>query len=399
MKKNILLVPFIAALTLMIVSFASAGLVTGVNVELNGQNILSGNQLVSFSGDTVPIKVTFTSNVNSSDVKIRVSVYDGRRDVSASTERFDIIDGKDYTKLLSLKLPTDISSHLDEMTLKVEIYDADYNTIDYDVDYKLSMQRDSYSLDILSVDYSSKVSAGEVVPVAVVLNNNGFNQADDNYIVVSIPALGIYTRGYAGDLSYVDSYQGSNGEEDSVYKTLYLKIPKNVESNVYKLEISVYNKDTESSVTKLISIDNSATSVILASAKSQDLNAGETVTYNLIIVNSAKDVKVFNIKTVSGNDLSVSAPSVITVGPDTSKTVSIKVTAGNNVVIGTYTFSVDIDGKQTVFGANVVGSSVSTSAVALTVVLVIIFVVLLAVLVVLLTRKEKAAEEVETSYY
>jgi len=399
MKKNILLVSFVTVLTLMIVSFASAGLVSGVNVELNGEDILSGNQLVSFSGDTVPIRVTFSANENSSDVKVRVSVYDGREDISVSTGRFDIIDGKDYTKLLSLRLPTDISNTLDEMTLKVEVYDSDYNTVDYDTNYKVSMQRDSYSLDILSVDYSSKVSAGDVFPVSVVINNNGFNQADDNYIVVSIPSLGISTRGYAGDLSYVDDYKGTNGEEDSVYRTLYLKTPEGVEPGVYELQVRVYNEDTESTVTKLISVEGSASSIVLASVKNQDLNAGESVTYELIIVNSAKNVKVFNIATVSGNDLSVSAPSVVTVGPDSSKTISINVAAASNTAIGTYTFSVNVDGKQTVFGANVVGSSVSTSAIALTVVLVIIFVVLLVVLIVLLTRKEKPIEEVETSYY
>ena len=98
--------------------------------------------------------------------------------------------------------------------------------------------------------------------------------------------------------------------------------------------------------------------------------------------------------------MDVSAPSVVTVGPDSSETVSILVSAKDDAKIGTYTFSVDVDGKQAVFGANVVGSSTSTSFVALTVVLVIIFLVLLAVLIVLLTtRKEKSTEEVETSYY
>jgi uncharacterized membrane protein len=141
--------------------------------------------------------------------------------------------------------------------------------------------------------------------------------------------------------------------------------------------------------------------MVLASVKNKDLNAGDTVTYDMVIVNSADDVKVFNIETVSGDVLSVSAPSVVTVGPDASETVSITVTADSDAAVGTYTFSVDVDGEQTVFGANVVGASVSTSIVALTVILVIIFVVLLAVLVVLLTRKEDSSsiEEVETSYY
>ncbi|MFH1522096.1 MAG: hypothetical protein ABIF18_04015 [archaeon] len=399
MKRNVLLIPFIAVLTLMVVGFASANLATGVVVKLNGEDILTGNELVSFSGDVVPIKVTFAAGESSSDVKVKVSVYDGRDDVSVSSGRFDIVSGKIYTKLLSLRLPSDIDSELDEMTLSIEIYDVDYNTVNYDVDYQVSMQRESYSLDVLSVDCSSKVSAGEVFPVSVVINNNGFNQADDNYVVASIPTLGVSSRGYAGDLSPVDDYQGNDGEEDSVYRMVYLKIPENAEAGVYEMEVVVYNDDTKTVVTQLISVDDSTSTSVLAAMKNQDLNAGETVTYDLIIVNSADDVKVFNIKTVSGDVLSVSAPSVITVGPDTSETVSVTVKAANDAAVGTYTFSVDVDGKQTVFGANVVEGSVSTSVVALTVVLVIIFIVLLAVLVVLLTRKEKPIDEVETSYY
>ena len=105
------------------------------------------------------------------------------------------------------------------------------------------------------------------------------------------------------------------------------------------------------------------------------------------------------MNSVSGNDLTVSVPSVVTVAPDSSETVSIAVTAADDADVGTYTFSVDVDGQSETFGANVVGGSVSASVVALTVILVIVFVVLLAVLVILLTKKEKPIEEVETSYY
>jgi preprotein translocase subunit SecG len=98
--------------------------------------------------------------------------------------------------------------------------------------------------------------------------------------------------------------------------------------------------------------------------------------------------------------LIVSAPAVVTVGPQSSTTVPISVTASDKADLGSYTFSVLVDGKQTVFGAEIVeGSSVSNPVVVLTVILAIIFVVLLVVLIVLLVRRDKPAEEAETSYY
>jgi hypothetical protein len=255
MKRNILLVPFIAVLALMVVGFASADLADNVKVEFNGEVISLDDNLASFAGDVVPIRVTFTAGETTEDVKIEVGMYDGRDDVDASTKRFNVVDGKRYTKLLSLKLPYDFDGELDEMTLSVEIYDADHDTVDYDEDYRVSMQRESYELDVLSVDYSSKVSAGDVFPVSVVVENNGYEFAEDNYVIVSIPALGVSVRGYIGDLDSMEDYENDNHEEDAIQKTVYLEIPEGAESGVYEMEIVVYNDDAKTIVGKLIAVD------------------------------------------------------------------------------------------------------------------------------------------------
>jgi len=411
MKRNLLMIPFVAVATLMIVVFASAGLTDGVDTEFNGVELFEGssNAMSGAVGDVVPVRVTFDADEDMSDVKVKVYMEGHRDDVSASTSRFDIEDGVTYTKLLSLRLPSDSNELSEDYVLYVEVVSKNDRTI---MEYDIKVQRESYTLEVLTADYSSKISAGDVVPVSVVIKNNGYDRLDDVYVKVSIPALGVSARGYVGDLVSTEDcvlFEDENDnvvvdncdddDEDTVEEVVYLKIPGNAEAGVYEFEIEVYNRDAEAVVTKLISVGDSASTMVLAAAKNKDLNAGETVIYDLVIVNSADDVKVFNIESVSGDVLSVSVPSVITVGPDSSETVAVAVTANSGADIGTYTFSVSVDGKQTVFGANVVGEGVSASVVALTVVLVIIFVVLLAVLVVLLTRKEKPIEEVETSYY
>ena len=398
MKRNALFVPLFAVLTLFALSFVSASLANINSVEFNGVELsTSGMTMAGDVSDTVPVRVTFTADMDESDVKVKVYMEGHRDDTSVSTDRFDIVDGSTYTKLLSLDLPSDANDLTEEYTLYVDVVSKTERT---EEEYTVRMQRESYTLEILSVDYTSKVSAGDVFPVSVVIKNNGFNRADDNYVVVSIPALGVTTRGYAGDLIPTEECDDDcDDEEDSVYRTVYLKVPENAEAGVYDMEVSVYNEDTEITTTRLISVGDSASTMVLAAVKTKDLNAGETTTYDLIIVNSADNVKVFNLEAVSGDALSVSVPSVVTVGPDSSETVPITVTAQDDAAVGTYTFSVDVDGKQNVFAANITGGSVSASVVALTVVLVIIFVVLLAVLIVLLTKKEKPMEEVETSYY
>ena len=392
MKRNVLLVPFVAVLTLLVVAFASAELAVNIDTDFNGVE-LGANTMV---GGVVPVRVTFDSIADEEDVKVKVYMEGHRDDVSVYSNRFDIETGNTYTKLLSLKLPSDSYDLSDEYTLYVEIVSQDDKS---EVDFTISVQRESYTFEIASVDYSSKVSGGDVFPVSVVVKNTGYNRMDDTYVVATIPALGVSARGYVGDLIPGEDYVDYEDEEDSMYRTIYLQVPENTATGVYDLNVEVYNHDAKVSVTKLVSVSESVSSVVLAAVKNQDLMGGETAVYDMIIVNSADDIKVFNIKTVSGDALSVSVPSVVTVAPDTSETVPVTVRAANDAEIGTYTFSVDVNGKQTVFGANVIGTSVSTSLVALTVILVIIFVVLLAVLVVLLTKKEKPMEEVETSYY
>jgi len=380
---------------LLVASIASAGLAANIDTEFNSV-VLGLNTMVGDVDDIVPVRVTFDSIADETDVKVKVYMEGHRDDVSTYTDRFDIEDGNTYTKLLSLELPSDSDFLSEEYTLYVDIISRDDKS---EVQYTISIQRESYTLEILTVDYSSEVSAGDVFPVSVVAKNVGYNRMDDAYVVVSIPFLGVSTRGYLGDLIPAEDYTDYDDEEDSVYRTVYLKIPENAVNGVYDLDIEVYNDDTDTSVTKLIAVGGSSSTVVLAAVKNQDLNAGETVIYDMIIVNSADDVKVFNIDSVSNSDLSVSVPSVITVGPDASETVQITVTASSDAEIGTYTFSVDVDGESITFGANVVGSSISTSVVALTVILAIIFVVLLVVLILLLTKKERPIEEVETSYY
>jgi len=397
MKRNVLLIPFIAALTLMTVGLVSANLATSINTEFNG--VVLGNGTSTMTGtvnNIVPVRVTFTADNDASDVKVKVYMEGYRNEISVSTNRFDIESGKTYTKLLSLRLPSDSKNLSEDYTLYVDVVSKSDRT---EQTYPISLQRASYTLKVLSVDYSSKVSAGDVFPVSVVIKNSGYNRLDDAYVIVSIPALGISARGYVGDLISTEDYKKSDNEKDSISKTVYLKIPENANSGTYDLKVETYNNDADTIVSKLIDVGDSASTTVLATVKNKDLNAGETTTYDLVIVNSANDVKVFRLNAVSGNALDVSVPSVITVGPDASKTIPVTVKAKNDAAIGTYTFSVAVNDEQVVFGANVVGASVSTSAVALTVILVIIFAVLLAVLVVLLTRKKKPAEEVETSYY
>lgn len=411
MKKTFL-IPFIAVLALLMVSFVSADdLIGDVAVEFNGIPLEDfGMTMAGFTGETVPVRVAFEATTDAEDVRIKVWIEGSRDDVEARTDRFNIVDGSVYSKLLSLELPSELKDTQKEFTLHVSISSAD----GYDSgEYTIMMQRGSYDFEILSVDYDNEVSSGDSIPVMVVVKNLGMQDLDDGYVVVAIDELGISKRGYLGDLASTEDCTISeddfdddqitidcdSDDEDSVQKTVYLQIPDNAENGVYEMTVRVYNGDTSTIVRKLIKVEGAASTQVLAAVKNQDMEAGETKTYDLIVVNSGNNVRIYNVQTVSGTSLDVSAPSVVTVGPDSSETVQITVTTTNGIEVGAYTFTVSVDGQAVAFGANITSGGASSGIVALTVVLIVVFVVLLIVLIVLLTRKERPIEEAETSYY
>ena len=393
-------IAMLAILSVFAVSFAAAGdLTNGMTVYFNDMELSYGSNYAGTVSDVVPVRVTFEGRVSESDVKVKVWI-DGKDETSVQTGIFNLVEGSSYSKLLSLRLPESIKDTTKAVKLRVSITSDNSSLTDEYEEYQIVLQRESYNFRIDSVDYNSEVTAGQTFSVSTVIENIGMEELENGYVVVSIPELGVYAKGFFGDLVPVDDCGDDCDNTDTIQKTVYIKVPETAKSGVYEMTVKVYNGDAVVSTQKLISIKESATTSVVSAVKSKEVKAGETTTFDLIVVNSGDNIKVYNIKTVSGSDLKVEAPSVFTVGPASSKTIPVTVSVPRDTAKGVYTFSVEVDGKTEVFSVNVKSAGFSLSATALIIVLAIIFVVLLVVLIVLLARKDnKAAEETETSYY
>jgi len=278
------------------------------------------------------------------------------------------------------------------------------------------MQRNLYSLNVLSVDAPSKVTAGNTVALDVVLQNDGNSRLDNAYVIASIPELGIERKVYFGDLSpqVEDSYEDIR---DSTNKVLYLTIPRDAQAGSYNVVVQAYNYDTSTTVKKKIVVESAGSqSGVIPSITSRTIASGEETTFEVVLVNPNDRMVVYSIVPDQTQGLLVNVQEpVVTVGADSSKTVQIKVKATNSVAEGTHLVTVSVNTesgleKKVSFTVNVDNSSTTSSSVIgltgnntvliLTVILVIIFVVLLVVLIVLLTRKPAETEEFgETSYY
>ncbi|MEK6918436.1 MAG: hypothetical protein AABW73_00165 [Nanoarchaeota archaeon] len=406
-----ILVYLIAAIVLVaVVGFATAGTgslgVSILNVELNGvdvSGVLNGGSMnvVGFNEGTIPIEVSFTAQEDASDVRVKAWIGGHRSSLESSSSRFNMVNGSTYHQEFDLKLPSDVKDS-ESYTLYIRL---ESKTGYHEESFSIKVQRESYDLRILSVEFDNSVNAGDTLAVDVVLKNRGYERLDDTYVTVSIPELGVSKRSYFGDLTPSDE-KDETDKEDAVLGRMYVNIPSDAKAGVYSVEVSAHNSDSDARVSQTLAVGGSVGSTrVIAPVMSKVVAKGSEVSYDLILVNSGSKIGVYEISAETSDGLNVRVDEpVVTVSSGSSKTVRVTVMPTSS---GSKSFAVNVykDGtliERVPFVADVSGSSSwnGNNAVVLTVVLAIVFVVLLVILIVLLTKKPaKESEEFGESYY
>ena len=371
MKSNKLLVSFaVIASMLFLMSTVVAAEITDDAVVFVRDNVVSACDVIGVTeGETISIKVVFTSNVDGSNVKVEAEIDGYNVDVEDETNVFDVIDGRRYTKYLSLQIPHDLDDEISEdATLEIKISNKDDKSELADI--VLGVQKESYNADVMSISTTQSADSGMLFPVDVVLKNNGYNNLEDLYVTVRIADLGVERTSYFGDLVALED-DDDDDDTDTVSGRIYIQIPDNAKAGTYTLEVEVKNEDTTTVKTKEVYVDALEETLI---------KSGN----DLIIVNPTAKVKVYKV-------VSTDAENFVVVPAGSSRTVEIKTSGEYNVFDGT-----DLVGSV-VFGDST--SSDGTNPIAvLTVVLAIVFIVLLIVLFVLIGKKPES-EEFGESYY
>jgi len=276
-KTLVSLVAIFALAISLIASVSASGSIS--SIEVSGYD---GNDIAVFAGQTIPVRVVFSSDVNASDVRVKAWVS-GESGYAVSTDRFDMVADKVYSKLISVQVPSNIDP-TEDFELKVLVESSD-NTVSVEGSVGLSTQRESYNVEILDVNMNSEVTAGTSLPIDLVLKNRGLHFAEDTFVKVRIPALGIEQKAYFGDLSPVD--QSNPDKEDTAEKRIVLNIPSSALTGLYLVELQVYNADSNSVVTKRVSIVGEAddsTQVVTPADKKDTKTSASNATLVLTIV-------------------------------------------------------------------------------------------------------------------
>lgn len=398
-KKNFIGL-FVFAIALLFVLPSVSAFARIQYVESDGVNIQRSGVMSAEAGQTFDLRVVFDSIGNQNDVRVSARVL-GEPGLYETTERFDVLAGRIYSKLLTLNVPYDIDPS-ENFILEVRV--ESQSTIGDVFTATFAVQRASYALEFLSVESPSRVNAGEILPIEVVVKNRGRHDAKDTFVIASIPGLGISKKIFLEDLSANDS-TNQEMEDDSIEGKILLSIPSSSVPGLYTVEVKAYNDDAETVASRKVEVlSGNANSAIVSSPSSRTFSAGTDGKYTLTIVNSGNKILVYNIVTESDSGLTVDFDdSVVVVPAGSSKAVELIARSSRE---GSYNFKVTVlDSDNNVVGeksfvANVEGKIVSgNAAVVLTIILAIVFVVLLVVLIVLLTRKPSKADESSESYY
>lgn len=408
MEYRKILVSLVALFAIAAVFAASASatdLGSFSRIEVNG--VEADNNAVDiadFSGNTVPVRINFESGDYHQDVRVKAWIS-GDKELSVSSERFDVIAGKVYSRLLAVPLPTNLDELNESYQLKILVESRDGSELEDTI--QLTVQRESYKVEILDVSMDSQISSGANLAIDIVIKNRGRQFADDTFVKATIPALGVERTVYFGDLAPIDQGEDDTSrgsEEDAASGRLNLKIPSSAPAGVYLVQVEAYNSDSATTTSKKVAIVGaSQDSLVVSNVNSKTIAVGEKGTYSLTLVNSGDNVRLYQLVFQTASGLTVSADeTVVAVPAGSSKTISLTASAAK---AGKYGFAVDVNSngelvKKESYLADVQGNSFSGNAtIILTVVLAIVFVVLLVVLIVLLTRKPQKTEEFGESYY
>jgi hypothetical protein len=402
MNTKNLMASLVTIMSLMfLVSAVSAAGYTIDLVTVDGISA-SGGTVSLVAGETVEVKVWFTADANDTDVNLEVELEGEKVETKAVTEVFDVEEGKAYRKVLVLKVPYELKDQLsDSATINVELDGRDNKE---SVEYPFNIQRPSYNVDIKSVTVDNNVKAGATIPVDLVIKNVGYNDLDDVYVRVSIPALGVEKSSYFGDLVAIEKCEDDCDEDetDTVSGRLYVTIPHKTVSGTYALDVEIVNDDLTSNKVVQMMVSNAFPNNVIVTASNKAAAVGETVEYELLVVNPTNELAVFRVVPESSADLtSMISSSVIAVTAGSSKTVTVSAEAKEE---GTYNFDVSvISADNTVetvtLSLKAEGNESVDAVTVLTIVLAIIFVVLLVVLIVLIGKKPEKSEEFGESYY
>ncbi|HLC81122.1 MAG TPA: hypothetical protein VJH68_00520 [Candidatus Nanoarchaeia archaeon] len=322
-----------------------------VTVEVNDEELVTGNLLVVEEGETLDIEVELRNNgaVNAEGIEVvaRLSGYEHSDRVSTedSTGLFDVDAGTRKTVDLELNVPRDLTNGLN--TLRVTVLDRNSAPIQFNYPIQIESPRHAVAIEDVTFSPGNTVKAGRSLLTTVLVENHGDRTEEDVKVTVAIPELSLSASEFVDEIESDDS-ENVFGDFDG---GLMLSIPADTAAGEYSVVVTAQYDDLKETVKqtfKLTVVGNEQFAnvdklVLAVGPESQTVAAGSKASYGIALTNAGSASKAYTLKVVTGDWASASlSESLVVLEPSKNAVVYVDVNVAQNAPVGAHVASVSV---------------------------------------------------------
>ena len=322
-----------------------------VTVEVNDEELVTGNLLVVEEGETLDIEVELRNNgaVNAEGIEVvaRLSGYEHSDRVSTedSTGLFDVDAGTRKTVDLELNVTRDLTNGLN--TLRVTVLDRNSAPIQFNYPIQIESPRHAVAIEDVTFSPGNTVKAGRSLLTTVLVENHGDRTEEDVKVTVAIPELSLSASEFVDEIESDDS-ENVFGDFDG---GLMLSIPADTAAGEYSVVVTAQYDDLKETVKqtfKLTVVGNEQFAnvdklVLAVGPESQTVAAGSKASYGIALTNAGSASKAYTLKVVTGDWASASlSESLVVLEPNKNAVVYVDVNVAQNAPVGAHIASVSV---------------------------------------------------------
>lgn len=419
MKKLRMLILFLVSV--LFIATAVTALPSVEYVKINGDEFVSGDQLVVERGEKLDIKVKLQAGeLPEENIEVEADVLgyeysDHEDDLSDSSHTFDMDAYDTQYVSLSVRIPEKVDKDFYDLRVRV----GTRTGAAFEGLYRLNMKGQKHSLAIKDVIFRpERVKAGSNLFSLVRIKNIGERDEEGIKVTVSIPELGASAQ----DSDYIDELEA---DESTTSEELWIRIPACADPGLYEVHVSVeydegYEELSATEILEVLASDACEAAPVMPvmptvsySSQTQDVVQGQGVVYPVTITNNAGGSRSFTVMVNTGDwaTSKVSPSNVLVVGAGQTQTAYVYVYALPQASPGEHMFAVSVAAasgatvEDIPLKANVVGSTTALwprvrRALETALIVLVVLLVILGLIIAFnkLRGGDEELEEAETYY-
>ncbi|MFT4243942.1 MAG: hypothetical protein ACMXYB_00615 [Candidatus Woesearchaeota archaeon] len=305
-----------------------SGLPVSINsVEVNGLKLNDFSSLSVQNGGTVYITISFVGQRDADNAGFKADIQGYEQVIlQDSTNLFRVRQGVASSQTLSINLPADMNSQQEYI---LRVYGSnDLSGLTYR-EYSLNIESSQNSLQItdLTLNPSTGVEPGQAVIANVRVNNRGQQNQGTVKTIVEVPELNIRAESFLTNL---------NVGEARTSEDMYLGVPRDAEPGIYTANVIIqYNEGYTQSKAEfdfvVLMSRETNNNLIISVGDIENLKAGITTSFDVIVVNPTLQTKTIRITTDSELATVDINPTFSSIQPGSDRTFNIEVTPNSEI--------------------------------------------------------------------